>query len=769
MAQEPNSESCNFNLADRPENLLAFIDHSPGVAYLKDADGRLLYINRMFEQVFQRPAVYFLGKADAELWPPEVAAQLHANDLKVLQSGERLEITEQLPGPDGSMRSWLSFKFRVQGDGGRPYLGGMSLDITAHEQAQRAVRESEARFRGIFEHSPDAIFVEDVSGRVIDCNEAACRLHGMTREQLIGKSCFDLVPVRERERVREAYPRQLTFDIDENVSGFSLHADGHAIPVELRVNRISYDGRPALLVHVRDVTERQRADEQLRESESKYRHLVEQLPAITYMAEFGDGRCLFVSPQIEPLLGFTPSEWYAQKGPWMKQIHPDDRPLVLATEEKCRATGEPFVLEYRILARDGRILWFSDHSVVMRDAAGQPRFLHGVMFDITARKVLEEQLAQAHKMDAIGRLAGGVAHDFNNILTTILGYSELILRRTHTDSRIGDNAREIRKAAERAASLTRQLLAFSRKQTLLPQVLDLNTIVAEMDKMLRRLISESIQLDMRIAPHLWRVKADPGQIQQVIMNLAVNARDAMPHGGALTIETANVVLDEHYVRQHADARVGEHVLLAITDTGSGISAEVKAHLFEPFFTTKGVGQGTGLGLATCYGIVKQSGGHINVYSELGHGTTFKVYLPRVVEPVATPSSAPPRATPRGKERVLLVEDEQPVREMSALVLRELGYDVVEARDGDEAVRMTGAVGRDRFDLLFTDMVMPRMSGKELAHRFRLIHPGTRVLFTSGYPDKAMTHNGELVPGIAFLHKPYTPETLAQKVREILDT
>jgi two-component system cell cycle sensor histidine kinase/response regulator CckA len=382
---------------------------------------------------------------------------------------------------------------------------------------------------------------------------------------------------------------------------------------------------------------------------------------------------------------------------------------------------------------------------------------------------LEDQLAQAHKMDAIGRLAGGVAHDFNNILTTILGYSELILRRAEGDRRIRDNAQEIQKAADRAASLTRQLLAFSRKQTLQPQVLDLNAIVSEMDRMLRRLITESVYLDVRLESGLWRTKTDPGQVQQVIMNLAVNARDAMPSGGTLTIETANAILDEHYVRQHADASAGEYVMLAVSDTGSGLSAGAKEHLFEPFFTTKGVGQGTGLGLATCYGIIKQSGGHISVYTELGRGSTFKVYLPRAVEVAEAPVVAQPaRTTPCGQERVLLVEDEEAVREMSAVVLRDLGYQVTAAVDGDEALRLTKQSGRESFDLLFTDLVMPRMGGKELAYWFRLTHPATRVLFTSGYPEKSMAHNGELVAGIAFLHKPYTPDLLARKVREVLD-
>jgi PAS domain S-box-containing protein len=530
------------------------------------------------------------------------------------------------------------------------------------------------------------------------------------------------------------------------------------------------DGRPYGIVGVgRNITTRKQIEAQLLEAETQYRTLVEQLPAITYRAEFGDGPWSYVSPQIESLLGFTPAEWMAQNSPWWNQLHAEDRPAVLAAEQRARETGEALAMEYRMSAKDGRIHWFSDHAVVVRDATGEPRYLHGVMYDITSRKALEEQLAQAHKMDAVGRLAGGVAHDFNNILTAVLGYIDLLMRHAADPAHVTGYASEIRKAAERAAALTRQLLAFSRKQALRPQVLDLRAVVAEMDPMLRRLLGEMIQLDVSAGGPLWRVKADPGQIQQVIMNLCINARDAMPAGGTLTIETANVVLDEHYVRDHAEARVGEHVLLAITDTGQGMTAEVREHLFEPFFTTKEQGRGTGLGLATCYGIVKQTGGHIHVYSEPQRGTTFKVYLPRVHDAAEVAvASEPPRERPGGTERVLLVEDEEPVRELAACVLRDLGYTVLTARNGHEALRLAKSDPDHRVDLLFTDVVMPAMGGKELAYWYRLTHPDTRVLFTSGYPDKSIVHNGELMPGLAFLQKPYTPAALAGKIREVLD-
>ncbi|HTU23282.1 MAG TPA: HDOD domain-containing protein [Gemmataceae bacterium] len=384
----------------------------------------------------------------------------------------------------------------------------------------------------------------------------------------------------------------------------------------------------------------------------------------------------------------------------------------------------------------------------------------------------EEQLRQAQKMEAIGQLAGGVAHDFNNLLTIISGYSDLLL-----NGLLGpqDAAREavleIRKAAERAATLTRQLLAFSRRQVLTPQVLVLNSVVQDMDKMLRRLICEDIQLTSHLADNLDPVKADPGQIEQVLLNLAVNARDAMPQGGRLTIETANVVLDETYTRSHPGLRPGPFVMLAVTDTGCGMDAATQARIFEPFFTTKGPGKGTGLGLATVYGIVKQSGGSIYVYSEVGHGTSFKVYLPRTDETLAPPvrpaESTPLSSRAGGQETLLIVEDDDSVRALTRTVLRGQSYHVVEAVDADEALRWVEEHTQP-IHLLVTDVVMPGMSGRALAERLTALRPELKVLYVSGYTDDAVVRHGLLEAEIAFLQKPFTPASLARKVRELLD-
>ncbi len=401
----------------------------------------------------------------------------------------------------------------------------------------------------------------------------------------------------------------------------------------------------------------------------------------------------------------------------------------------------------------------------LRDHAGAVVGVFGVARDITERKLAEDQLRQAQKMEAVGRLAGGVAHDFNNLLTAMLGSTELLLHALAPGDPMREDAEEIKKAANRAAGLTRQLLAYSRRQVLQPESLDLNVVVTEMDRMLRRLIREDIELVTVRAPALGRVRADPGQIEQVIVNLVVNARDAMPRGGRLTIETANAELDQAFVRSHQGAVAGPYVMLAVSDTGTGIDPETKAHLFEPFFTTKGVGRGTGLGLATVYGIVKQSEGYIAVDTELGRGTTFRVYLPRPDDaapaPVARVAAEP---FPRGTETVLVVEDEPAVQSLCRRALENLGYQVLAAASGADALRVVERYG-GTIHLLLSDIVMPGMSGRELAERLVARRPGIKVLFMSGYPGDVIAGGG-VASGAAFLAKPFTPENLARKVRDV---
>jgi nitrogen-specific signal transduction histidine kinase/ActR/RegA family two-component response regulator len=387
--------------------------------------------------------------------------------------------------------------------------------------------------------------------------------------------------------------------------------------------------------------------------------------------------------------------------------------------------------------------------------------------DVTERRALEEQLRQSQKMEAVGRLAGGVAHDFNNLLTVIRGYSELMLEEFADSDPLRDEVEEIKKAADRASGLTRQLLAFSRQQVLAPKVLDLNIVVGNMERLLKRLLGENIRLGSSLANELGRVKADPGQIEQVIMNLAVNAKDAMPRGGKLTIETANADLDETYTHEHVGAKPGKYVMLAVSDTGSGMSQDIRQRVFEPFFTTKEIGKGTGLGLSTVYGIVKQSEGYIWVYSEPGRGTSFKVYLPRVDEPAdARPAPEPAKSRYRGTETILLVEDEDGVRALVKQVLSRNGYTVLEARHGGEAL-LHCERRAEEIHLLVTDVVLEQMSGTELSSRLAQLRPGMKVLYISGYTDDAIVHHG-VKEGTHFLQKPFTTEALARKIRQVLD-
>jgi signal transduction histidine kinase/FixJ family two-component response regulator len=428
-----------------------------------------------------------------------------------------------------------------------------------------------------------------------------------------------------------------------------------------------------------------------------------------------------------------------------------------------------FTCEQRYLRKGGGAVWVRRSVSLVCDPAGRPVRLIALVQNMSEQRRLEEQCRQAQKMEAIGRLAGGVAHDFNNLLTVITGYGQIVLDRLPAHDRDRELVVEITRAGERAAALTRQLLVFSRRQIVSPRVLDVKELLIDIDKLLRRLIGEDVELVTTSAPDLWPIKADAGQLEQALMNLAVNARDAMPRGGKLTIETHNIHLDSTYAGTRPEVAPGPYVLVAVSDTGTGMSSDVRAHLFEPFFTTKEPGRGTGLGLATVYGIVKHAGGHIDVYSEPDIGTTLKLYFPRCEEgrkSIArlSPSLAP---MPIGRETILLVEDEEAVRVLGRHILRQCGYQVLEARHGEEALRLAGQHTR-RIDLLVTDVVMPQLGGRGLADRLRQLHPELRVLFLSGYTDDAVVRHGVLEQDVPFLHKPFSPVALAQRVREVLD-
>ena len=659
-------------------------------------------------------------------------------------------------GPD-----WKFIRFSLLGISFLCY----ALRIGLTQSRQHKDEETVRRQTLAMDSSIDGISLLNEKGVHIYANSAYAQMLGLDGpEQIVGlpwRSVYSLQSIDKLEPQIRAVLKQSS----RWSSTIQLQKpDGRSISAEFTINAMP-DGCTACVC--RDISSHQEAEKARVEAETKYRMLVEHVNAITYIAEIGiHGQWFYVSPQVEAILGYSPDEWLAISRDWDKLIHPDDLAAVVAAEEASR-DGVPFQAEFRLRRKDGREVWLNDTAVVVQGSDSHP-VMEGIMVDTTERKQLETQLQQSRKMEAVGRLAGGIAHDFNNLLTIITGYTDLALSRASMPLEIRGDIERIDNASGRAAALVRQLLAFSRKQVLQPKTIDLNGIVLNLDKLLRRLMDENIEMITHTNESVGKVKADPAQIEQVIMNLVVNARDAMASGGRILLETSNVDLDASYAEEHVTVKPGRYVMLAVSDSGIGMSQETIAHIFEPFYTTKESGSGTGLGLSTVYGIVKQSGGYIWVYSEPGKGSTFKVYLPRV-DDVVEPTSAPKpssQETKRGWETILLVEDEEAVRELIRTVLTEHGYDVIPARDPEHAVQLASTYHRE-IHMLLTDVVMPGMSGRELANQVSQRRRGIRVLFMSGYTDNVITTGGMLEEGLAFLQKPFSPNSLIQKVREVL--
>jgi PAS domain S-box-containing protein len=505
----------------------------------------------------------------------------------------------------------------------------------------------------------------------------------------------------------------------------------------------------------------------LRDNEERTRFALAAARMGVWEIEFARNRLTW-SDTMAPLFGLTPDDAPKTTGDFFQLIHPDDRRAAEASVERAIAGERDYVVEFRAIWPDGSAHWVHGRAQASYDADGKPLRLLGISMDIDERKSLEDQLRQAQKLEAIGQLAGGVAHDFNNVLTVILGFSELLMERLCPDDPGCADVLEIKKAGARATGLTRQLLAFSRKQILQPKVLDVNALIGGMQPMLRQLIVEHVDLTVSLTAHAALIKMDPTQLEQILVNLAVNAADAMPRGGKLIIETANVTLDDDYQQRHLPVTPGEYVMLAVSDTGVGMDEATSRHIFEPFFTTKEVGKGTGLGLATVYGIVKQSGGDIWVSSKPGRGTTFKIYLPHVPAdvPASMERSSEAGDTSRGSETVLLVEDDEAVRLLARVTLERVGYRVLQAGNPKEAARLTTEFAGP-IHLLLSDVIMPESEGPPLLDRLVSARPALRVLYMSGYAGEAVRHV-LMVEGTPFLQKPFTPHALSHKVREVLD-
>ena len=630
---------------------------------------------------------------------------------------------------------------------------------------EQTLRASEILYRRLFETAKDGIFLLDAeTGQITEANPYLIDLLGYSHGELVGKKLWEIGPFKDIEASRSAF-QELQQREYIRYEDLPLKAkDGRRVEVEFVSNVYTVGDKRVIQCNIREIGQRKRAEEALRESEERYRELFENANDIIYTHDLS-GDFTSVNRIGEEITGYTRDE--ILKMNITQIVAPEHLDLVRQMVTDATSWVGATTRELEIVTRNHERVVLEVRPRLVWEKR-KPVAVQGIARDITARKKLEDQLRQAQKIDAIGHLAGGVAHDFNNILTAIIGHTDLMLVDLGQDrERTLAGLQAIKNAAERAAGLTQQLLAFSRKQVLQPVVFDLNARISESLKMLRPLITEHIQLALVLDPELGSMKADPGQIDQVIVNLVVNAGDAMPQGGKLTIETARVNLDDEYARQHPSVRPGQYVMLAVSDTGTGMNADAQAHIFEPFFTTKGRGKGTGLGLSTVYGIVKQSGGSIWVSSKQGEGTTFKIYFPRVEAPAKElATQARLTVSPGGSETILVVEDEEMVRRLVCQILKNKGYRVLEARNGEEGLQVCRQQSAP-IHILVTDVVMPEMNGRELANRVASIRPAMKVLFMSGYAEDAVVSDGVLDPGLNFIQKPFAPEALAWKVREVL--
>jgi two-component system, cell cycle sensor histidine kinase and response regulator CckA len=637
----------------------------------------------------------------------------------------------------------------------------------AHNQVQKALEDSETRYRRLFETARDGILILDFkTGQIADVNPFLIEMLGYTHGEFVGKKLWEIGPFKDTSASRSAFNELQTKGVIRYEDLPLETKDGRRINVEFVSNVYPVDGTQVVQCNIRDITERVRAEAALKISETHHRSVFEGAVHGIYRGSL-DGRFLDVNPALVAILGYSSAEEVLKLSASQDVFSEPEEALRLLHKWQLTAEIEEEVQWKR---RDQRLITVRLSGRVLRTENQKAVGLEVIAEDITERRALEEQLRQAQKIEAVGQLAGGMAHEFNNYLGIVLGYSELLLEEAGTTESLRRNVAEIKAATQRAASVTRQLLAFSRRQVLEPRVLDVNAVVWETHKLLRRLIPGNIDLVPVLEPNLQPVKVDPAQIQQILINLVVNARDAMPQGGKVVIETANVELDEEYAGIHIEVQPGPYVMLAVSDDGSGIDAQTQARIFEPFFTTKGEGKGTGLGLSTVYGIVRQSGGHITVESVLRKGTRFRIYLPpTAVTELKLVDETPPTQTEvlAGTETVLVVEDEPALCRLISVSLEKRGYTVLAAEDGTEAIRILEN-NRDDIDLVVSDIMMPKLNGLELREKAILVRPDLRFLFISGYAEDTIGRTAQLPQDAGYLEKPFLPIELARRVRTLLN-
>jgi len=648
----------------------------------------------------------------------------------------------------------------------RRQVARLKRQVTERRRAEEAFLQDEKKYKELADLLPQTVFETDAEGNLTFVNRQALKMFGYTQEDFDkGLNAVQMIAPKDRAEASKNIRRVMQGEDSARTEYWVRRKDGTRFPVIIHACRITSGknsvGMRGIIV---DISERKKMEDALKEGEVKFRTLFELSPQAIALTEPETGRLIEVNDKLCDLTGWTRGEILGRSTTGCGFYSKQDRARFA---EELKKSGEVNGFEMNFRARDGSVLNALMFARVVRIAG--KRLILTIFIDLTDHKRLEAQLLQSQKMESVGQLAGGIAHDFNNLLMAIQGYAELGLMRTTPGNPLCGDLQEILKASERAARFTRQLLAFSRRQVLEPKVVNLSEVVSEVAPMLRRLMGEDVELIVKTDANLGRVRVDPSQIEQVVVNLVANARDAMPNGGRFSLETANVTLDGCGGDGGSVAPAGEYVVLRISDTGMGMSPGVRAHIFEPFYTTKEVGKGTGLGLATSHGIIRQSGGYIDVESEPGRGATFRVYLPRVNDKTESASvDAGKIPSLHGGETVLVVEDEKQVRDVAVRILREHHYDVLAAGDGKEALRLVKAHNGRKIHLLLTDVVMPRMSGRILADRLKVDRPEMKCIFISGHTDDTLVHQSMKSPGTLFLQKPLSPSLIVRKVREALD-
>jgi len=749
-------------LRESEERYRQLFENAPVGVYRTTPEGKIIMANRSLVEMMGYSS--FEEMTELNLEEDGYAKKEDRSRFKdiIEKNGEVIGLESIWKRKDGSFLFVRENARVVRDEAGKArFYEGVVENITARKKAEMALQRSEEKYRNLVERANDGIcIVQDTLLKYV--NPRFSEIIGYSKEELTDTPFMNYIHPAELNKVVDRYKRRMAGE--EVISVYEtalLDKDNERVDVELNAGIIDYEGHPADFVFVRDITKRKRAEKDRIESERKYRALFEQASEAVFL-ETLDGEILDINRHACDMLGYKKGELVGLN---IKELIPEDeleksRPLFAQLY-----AGKSFRTETYYLDKEGKKIPVEVNAAVV--TIENEKRVFALVQDITERKELEEQLRRSQKSEAMGRLAGGIAHDFNNVLTAIFGYVDLLKQSIKEDHKCYEYIDEIGAVADKAATLTQQLLAFSKKQILEPVVLDINEVVEEMAGMLKRIIGENISFKFTPAIEAPPIKVDKGQLEQVILNLVVNARDAMPEGGEVRIATKTLSLDDEYVAGHPEAQSGEYILLTIEDTGTGIPDDIKDRIFDPFFTTKETGTGTGLGLPTVFGIVKQSGGYIDITSEKGRGTKVEVYFPSVYEPIPKPKETPTKTTSGGPETVLVVEDDESVRKTVAAILRNKGYDVIDTVNGAEAIKNV-AFSDKPVDLLITDVVMPHVTGKDLAQKLLIDNPNLKILYISGYTDEDLLGPNIVSGNSEFLQKPFTASSILRKVRDILD-